>query len=147
MKKLLITAMLGACLASLSAIGAEESKGYVPESTERSEIFKSRVLRVHHFIEGDLQYLAYTVDWRGHEVVISASNVDEILKEGDEIRCQMRSAPLRHGDGEKAGISFWILPARTSNDAARLKAVADEVNRRRAARANKADATEQEKKN
>jgi hypothetical protein len=27
MKKLLITAMLGVCLASLSAIGAEESKG------------------------------------------------------------------------------------------------------------------------
>jgi hypothetical protein len=147
MKKTLGTSIIALCLMCSSAIHAEDSKGYAPESTERSEIFKSRVLRVHHLIEGDLQYLAYTVDWRGHEVIVVATNVDEILKEGDEIRCQMRSAPLRHGDGKKAGISFWILPARTGNDAARLKAVADEVNRRRAAKEAKAEATESEKKN
>ncbi len=146
MKKTLSTSIL-ACLIFASTIHAEDSKGYVPESTERSEIFKSRVLRVYHLIEGDLQYVAYAIDWRGHEVVVSATNVDEILKEGDEIRCQMRSAPLRHGDGKKAGISFWILPARTSSETARLKAVADEVNRRRATRQNNTEATESEKKN
>jgi hypothetical protein len=146
MRKTLTTSIL-ACLVFASTIQAEDSKGNAPESTERSKIFKSRVLRVHHLVEGDLQYVAYTIDWRGHEVVVSSTNVDEILKEGDEIRCQMRSAPLRHGDGKKAGISFWILPARSSSEAARLKAVADEVNRRRATREKSTEAPESEKKN
>lgn len=120
----------------LPVVSGEEPKAYVAETTSTSETFRSRVLKVHHFVEADFEYLAYTVEWRGHEVVVAAISTDEVLKPGDEIRCMMRSAPLAVGEGKKAAVSFSMVSSRvTSNDAARLKAVAAEVNRRRAQRA------------
>lgn len=115
---------------------AEEPKAaYVPETTTTSEVFRSRVLKVHHFIEADFEYLAYTIDWRGREVVVSATAIGEILKEGDTIRCMMRAMPVAVGEGKKAAITFSILSSGGgSTDAVRLQAVADEVRRRRAER-------------
>ena len=115
---------------------AEETKGYVTETTASTETFRSRVLKVHHFTEADFEYLAYTVDWKGHEVLVPASFIDEILKEGDEIRCMMRSSPVKVGEGKRAVLTFSIISPRVaSNDEARLRAVDAEVNRRRATRA------------
>jgi hypothetical protein len=122
-------------LACALGLRAEEPKAYVSETIESSETFRSRVLKVHHFIEGDFHYLAYTVEWRGHEVVVTSSSADEPLKEGDTVRCTMRALPARVGEGKKSALIFSVLSSRpASADAARLQAVADEVNRRRAAR-------------
>ena len=130
-------------LASAAHASAEESRSYVSESTATSEVFRSRVLKVHHFTEADFEYLAYTIDWRGHEVVVPAAPGAEILKEGDTIRCTMRATPVKTGEGTKAAIVFSIVSAgTTAADAARLQAVADEVNRRRAKRAEAAAAAE-----
>jgi hypothetical protein len=120
----------------LTVLRAEEPKTYVAETTASSETFRSRVLKVHHFIEADFEYLAYTIDWKGHEVVVYASSTDEILKEGDEIRCLMRSAPLKVGENKKAALTFSIITSPIApRDDARLRAVAAEVNRRRVIRA------------
>jgi hypothetical protein len=127
-----IVVIILTCFANLRG---EEPKAYAPETTESSEIFRTKVLKVHHFTEADFEYLAYTIDWRGHEVIVVPFSADEILKEGDAIRCTMRAMPVKVGEGKKATITFSVLPSRTSaSNAARLQTVADEVNRRRANR-------------
>jgi hypothetical protein len=122
---------------SVPAFGqTEKSEGYVAESIATSETFRTRILKVHQFVEGDFEYAAYSITWRGHEVVVPALLGDPILKEGDEIRCVMRSSPSKVGGDQKTSISFAIVSSRASgNDEARLRAVAAEVNRRRAERA------------
>lgn len=135
-------------LASVVNTYAEEPKAYVAETTESSETFRSRILKVHHFTEADFEYLAYTVDWRGHEVVVVPFSADEILKEGDIIRCTMRAMPVKVGEGKKATITFSVHSSRGSaGSAVRIQAVADEVNRRRATRnASDIPETKQEEK-
>lgn len=131
-QKIRIIAMMLACVVSLHA---EESKAYIPETTSSSETFRSRVLKVHHFTEADFEYLAYTIDWRGHEVIVVSYSTEHKLKEGDTIRCAMRASPVKVGEGKKAAITFSILSSNTTtSDGARLQSVADEVRRRQALR-------------
>jgi hypothetical protein len=130
------------------AFGADTPKSYQAESSSSSETFRTRILKVHHFVEGDFQYTAYTVDWRGHEVVVPVLSTAEILKEGDEIRCQMRSSAVKAGDAEKGALSFSIVSTKTiSGEQARLEAVAAEVMSRRAKRAAEAARDEAKTKN
>lgn len=122
-------------LAGPIGIRAQEANSYTIESTATSEVFQTRVLKVHHFIESGFEYLAYTVDWRGQEVVVFPSSTKEILKEGDIIRCTMRSKPMMVGEDQRAAITFSVLsPEISVSDTARLQTIATEVGRRRAMR-------------
>lgn len=115
---------------------AEKTEGYVSEGIASSETFRTRILKVHQFVENDFEYTTYTITWRGHEVALPAPLGFSPMKEGDEIRCMMKSSPLKVGGGAKASISFSIISSQaSSNDDARLRAVAAEVHRRRAERA------------
>ena len=127
-----------------ASTSAEEPPGYIAETMESSETFRSRILKVHQVVEGDLEFAAYTVSWRGHEIVIPAPMGVDVLKEGDEIRCLMKSTPYKVGGRKRGMMSFSIISSRArADDEARLRAVAAEVNRRRAERA-KADTKSEE---
>ncbi|HSI07996.1 MAG TPA: hypothetical protein VK985_05350 [Rariglobus sp.] len=130
-----LTFLYVAILASSISISirADEPKAYVAEITETSETFRSRILKVHRFVEGDLEYTAYTINWRGHEVLVPAGLTDQILKEGHEIRCLMSSKPFKVGGDKKASIGFSIISSRPDADdnEARLRENAAEVKRRR----------------
>ena len=116
---------------AICTVRAEDAKAYVPETKASSEVFQTRVLKVYHITEGDLEFLSYVIEWRGHEVVVIPRSAKEIYKEGDTVRCMMRAAPAKITDGQKVPVTFSIFPSKTSaEEAARIQAVTDAVNPR-----------------
>ena len=126
-----------ALLATALLHGGDDS-GYKSESKSMTEVFTSKILKVYSFQEENHQYVAYVVTWKDHEVVVSplgAVGGADKYKVGDTIRCQMQQLPARVGDENKSLITFSIMyGSGTTVDAARMEAVSQEVERRRAER-------------
>ncbi len=121
------------------ASGAEGSD-YKSETRSESEVFTSKVLKVYACEEGGAEFVAYVVNWRGHEVVVSTSNGPAPAKRyevGDTIRCQMFQSPRGMGDQRGLRMTFmafppWAsLPGMPLSEDARLEAIGAEVAERR----------------
>lgn len=146
MKTALLLAL--AALGSGSIVAAEENSDYVPESHAVTETFTSKVLKVYSLTEGEGEYNAYVVTWKGHEVVIPAlagfdSRSSKTYAVGDQIRCRMQQTTHRSGDRRVSRIVFGLAldpgatglaPADPAVEQARLEAIAAEVDKRRAIR-------------
>ncbi len=105
---------------------AAEDTGYKAETRSVTEIFTSKVLKVYSFQEADVDYAAYAVTWKDHEVIAvcySSVGADKRYKVGDTIRCQMQQMPFRVGESAKARAVFMVMPAFGSSG------VADELRR------------------
>lgn len=129
-KPILSLLLLGAAL-----LRGEGTSNYAPESRSAFETFTTKVLKVYAFQDGDYEYVAYLVNWKDHEVVVTplgSAASEAKLKEGDTIRCTMQQANHRIGDTNKSRISFYVASnLNTTDGVERLSEVASEVRRRR----------------
>lgn len=134
MKTLLLRTLLILTLAP--AVYGEGDDNYVPEIRNTSETFTSKVLKVYAFQEAEIDYTAYVVSWRGHEVVVTAGPGDTSTKThavGDSIRCRMHHLTRKTDTGITAHTQF-ILAHGAENEQARLDAIEASVQSRRALR-------------
>jgi hypothetical protein len=129
MKKIILLVL--SALASASFCMAQSS-AYKTTATSSTEVFSTKILKVYEAHSQEGVYIAYAVDWRGQEVIVTQSATKEPLKVGDEIECTMTSPLLSIESGKKATLRFAI--GNTSHDAERLEAIRSEVKRRRDAR-------------
>jgi hypothetical protein len=112
------------------AFSAEPS-AYKLESSSSSEIFSTKILKIYQVEMDASSYVAYVVDWRGQEIVVTPSIYSlpqASLKVGDSVRCSMRTSLVVPGSNKKAYLSFDIVPVA---DREHLEAVANEVRDRR----------------
>ena len=128
-----VTALLALALGPRSLAAPPAS--YTPESKSSVEIFTSQVLKVYAFQEGDLDYHAYVVQWKEHEVVVTPSAGPDAKRYAvsDTIRCQMTQFVHRMGNQTRPRVSFTIV-GDSGDERARLEAISEEVRRRRALR-------------
>jgi|GEM_PF-6311861 len=133
-----------ALLAVLGIVRAESDTGYTPESRSNSEIFTSKVSKVYTFEDGEAEYVAYVVTWKGHEVVVTPFALPGTEKRyavGDTIRCQMRQSFRTAPNDTKGRITFSFLSNGNfslGDEVQRLEAVRAEVEARRQKRSSEA---------
>lgn len=135
---IIVTALL---LSSAPRINAETSTDYIPESRSTSETFSTKVVKVYAFHDGDVDYVAYVVHWKDHEVVVTPSWMmrspgpagSQQYKVGDTIHCRMVQDVREIGDSAKRQTVF-LMEFDSASDPRRFEAVAAEVARRRAIR-------------
>lgn len=151
MKSRFLLVLLGLIACSTLRGESPSSAGgtYTPESHTYSEVFTSKVLKVYSFQDGDADYVAYVVNWKDHEVVVTPSmTAGTKYNVGDAIRCVMSQSSFRTGDTNRTRVTFLVVNATTgvtaTEEARRMEAITAEVESRRAARA--ASATEGAKK-
>ena len=117
---------------------AEGNANYTPESRTSSEVFASKVLKIYSFQDGDLEYVAYVVNWRDHEVVVAPLGMpggEKRYDVGDTVRCQMQQVSHRLGDSAKARVIFMLIANFSGADGMqRLQALEGDIEARRAAR-------------
>ncbi|ACB73952.1 hypothetical protein [Opitutus terrae] len=125
-----------------SWLHAEVSSDYVVEAKSASETFTSKVLKVYSFSAENIDYVAYVVNWRGHEIVVTPGFMPagKALGVGDPIRCTMHHFSRPSG---LARVAFTMAPSvgeapgllpDPAHEQTRLDAIAAEVERRRAIR-------------
>lgn len=118
-------------LGLLSAlVAADPAPAYKPESRTTWEVFTSKVSQVLSFSEGELEYRAYIVQWRGHKVVVEDRVGEKAYAVGEEIRCRMSSFQNHPGEADKALMSFTTVASAARSDQ-ELQAVTNEVKARR----------------
>jgi hypothetical protein len=127
------------------SLGAEDKSGYTPESRTVSETFTSKISKVYSFQDGDFEYVALVVDWKGHDVVITALPIGTANKRyevGDTVRCMMSQMDSKVGGANKKRVMFSLLSSGTTlipnptpeDEIRRLEQIAAEVARRKALR-------------
>lgn len=127
------TVVLLLALVFTGFLRADNEPAYKLESRTVSETFSTRVLKVLSFEEGNSEYVAYVVDWKGHEVVVSAgyaSKEEKRLSVGDDVRCRMTDAQQKLFEPGKSRLTF-LLDVPPAESAQRLQAIADEIKTRR----------------
>src|SRR5579871_5667713 len=117
-KSILFTSILFSVFALLRA---DEGANYTPLSRTVSETFTSKVVKVYSFQEGDSSYVAYVVNWKDHEVIVTplafgGAATDTPYKVGDTIRCQIEQMDRKLGDSSKTSMTFFIASTATSSD-------------------------------
>lgn len=123
-----------------TVVWAVDDSGYKPESRSVTEVFTSKVVKVYSFQEADVDYDAYVVTWKDHEVVVvsyGGLGADKHYQVGDTIRCQMQQMPYRLGGSTKARVMFSVLPAfgaSATDELHRLESIRADVEARRATR-------------
>lgn len=120
-------------------VRAEADTGYTPESRSNTEIFSSKISKVYTFEDGEAEYIAYVVTWKGHEVVVTPYVLPSTEKRyavGDTIRCQMRQSFRTTPNDTKGRMTFSFssggsVALGVGDEAQRLEAVRAEVEARR----------------
>ena len=91
-----------------------EPSSYKLESSSSSEIFSTKILKIYQAEADTGTYVAYVVDWRGQEIVVTPSSFSlphVALKVGDIVRCSMRTSAVLPGSNKRASLSFAIVTA------------------------------------
>lgn len=138
-------ALLFAAVTSTVASGLAQASSYKLEAQSTSEVFSTKILKVYQ-AEGEAgTFTAYVVDWRGQEVVILPPPLPgnpPALKAGDTVRCLMtRFSPSIDPEARSGHLHFSFAPATATEQADRLRLIAEEVRRRRTLRASAAAQT------
>lgn len=142
-------ALLAFAVTAISAPAAEAT-GYKSESKTVSEIFTSNITRVFSAADGDYRFVAYAVQWRDQEVIVVIppfSSRNDELHVGDAVRCEMRQMPPSTaaaasrprmiftflGRSNDSTVGAGLIP-NVQDEAARLRAITGEIERRRVER-------------
>lgn len=129
------TLLLALLLIVPAALGKSASD-YAPESETFSETFSSKVLKVYACHENNIDYVAYVVSWRGHEVVVAplpGVSAEKTYQVGDAIRCRMSHSTRKLGTTDIVTTQFF-LSSGGEIEQARLQAIEAAIKARPALR-------------
>lgn len=112
-----------------------EGSAYKPVHRSMSEEFTTKVQKVVAFEDSDAEFVAYIVDWRGHEVmaVDQGTRSGKRYNVGDTVRCRMVANTNGSSESLKMRLVFQVIDE-PMDFGARMEAVKADIAKRRQAR-------------
>lgn len=109
--KPLKVAIASFCMLGSALSWGAEATNYTPDSRTYMETFTSKVIKVYSFQENDLDYVAYVVNWKDYEVIVTPLGLvagEKRYNVGDTIHCTMQQTRMGSSMVGHPRISFFL---------------------------------------